>query len=193
MKQIITILRESESGAMPMKSFYNITKRKFFRWRNTYGGMDVSDARHPKDFGTENALLKRIVAEQLLVIDEMTEIVQKVTYPSVRRESILTLVRGGTSQGKAFRCLGLSRRVTGYAPDAADSEHANPQATATSSTLGQPHSLAGRRSLERRLELRLRPLSDGRWPLAEVAVPHRRVQPTMPSHRNQGRACERRT
>jgi putative transposase len=79
-EQIITILREAESGAMPIKALckkHNITEQTFFRWRNKYGGMDVSEAKRLKDLEAENAKLKRMVAEQLLVIDGMKEIVRK--------------------------------------------------------------------------------------------------------------------
>ena len=79
-EQIITILREAEAGAMPIKALckkHNITEQTFFRWRNKYGGMDVPDARRLKDLEAENAKLKRMVAEQLLVIDGMKEIVRE--------------------------------------------------------------------------------------------------------------------
>jgi putative transposase len=79
-EQIITILREAESGAVPVKALckrHNISEQTFFRWRNKFGGMDVPDARRLKDLEAENAKLKRMVAEQLLVIDGMKEIVRK--------------------------------------------------------------------------------------------------------------------
>lgn len=81
-EQIITILREAEAeaGVMPIKALckkHNITEQTFFRWRNKYGGMDVPDARRLKDLEAENAKLKRMVAEQLLVIDGMKEIVRE--------------------------------------------------------------------------------------------------------------------
>lgn len=79
-EQIIGILREAETGAMPIKSLcekYNVTEQTFFRWRNKFGGMDVSDARRLKDLESENARLKRLVAEQMLAIDGMREFLQK--------------------------------------------------------------------------------------------------------------------
>jgi putative transposase len=39
--------------------------------------MDVPDARRLKDLESENSRLKRLVAEQMLVIDGMKEIVRK--------------------------------------------------------------------------------------------------------------------
>jgi putative transposase len=79
-EQIIGILREAEVGTTTIKNLckkHNITEQTFFRWRNRFGGMDVPDARRLKDLESENARLKRLVAEQLLVIDGMKEIVRK--------------------------------------------------------------------------------------------------------------------
>ena len=52
---------------------HNITEQTFFRWRNKYGGMEVSDARRLKTLEGENAKLERLVAEQLLVIEGLKE------------------------------------------------------------------------------------------------------------------------
>lgn len=43
-EQIITIPREAESGAVPVKALcerHNISEQTFFRWRYKFGGMDV--------------------------------------------------------------------------------------------------------------------------------------------------------
>ena len=52
---------------------HNVTEQTFYRWRNKYGGMDVSDARTLKLLEAENAKLKKLVAEQLLAIDALKE------------------------------------------------------------------------------------------------------------------------
>lgn len=39
------------------------TKNTFYRWRKEYGGMKLDQARRLKDLETENARLKRAVAE----------------------------------------------------------------------------------------------------------------------------------
>ena len=39
------------------------TKNTFYRWRKEYGGMKMDQARRLKDLETENARLKRAVAE----------------------------------------------------------------------------------------------------------------------------------
>lgn len=77
---IIAVLRESEAGDVPIKVLckrHNISEQTFFRWRNKYGGMDVPDARRLKDLEAENARLKRLLAEQVLVIDGLKEFSRK--------------------------------------------------------------------------------------------------------------------
>lgn len=79
-EQIVRMLREAEASGLQIREFcrkQNITEQTFFRWRNKYGGMDVSDARRLKDLESENAKLKRLVAEQLLVIDGLKEFAGK--------------------------------------------------------------------------------------------------------------------
>ena len=79
-EQIIRILREAEKKETPIRDVckqHNITEQTLYRWRNKYGGMDVADARRLKDLESENAKLKRLVAEQMLVIDGLKEFGRK--------------------------------------------------------------------------------------------------------------------
>jgi len=75
-EQIIRILREADVSGVQICEVcrrHNITEQTFFRWRKKYGGLDVSDARKLKVLESENAKLKRLVAEQLLVIEGLKE------------------------------------------------------------------------------------------------------------------------
>jgi putative transposase len=79
-EQIIRILREAERSGTSIREVcrqHNITEQTLYRWRNQYGGMDVADARRLKDLESENAKLKRLVAEQMLVIDGLKEFSRK--------------------------------------------------------------------------------------------------------------------
>ena len=79
-EQIIRILREAERSGTSIREVcrqHNITEQTLYRWRNKYGGMDVADARRLKDLESENAKLKRLVAEQMLVIDGLKEFGRK--------------------------------------------------------------------------------------------------------------------
>ncbi|SEB57977.1 putative transposase [Paraburkholderia caballeronis] len=79
-EQIIRILREAESREEAVKDLCkrrNITEQTFYRWRNKFGGMDVAEARRLKELESENDRLKRLIAEQLLVIDGLKEFSRK--------------------------------------------------------------------------------------------------------------------
>ena len=79
-EQIVVILRQAEADGVVIRDLcrkHNITEQTFFRWRNKYGGMSVSEARRLKNLEAENAKLKKLLAEQLLVNEGFKEIVAK--------------------------------------------------------------------------------------------------------------------
>lgn len=79
-EQIIGVLREAAVDGAAIREIsrkHNITEQTFFRWRNKYGDMTVSDSRKLKDLESENAQLKKIVAEQMLAIEGLKEIAAK--------------------------------------------------------------------------------------------------------------------
>ena len=79
-EQIIRILREAETKEIPIRDLckrHNITEQTFFRWRNRFGGLDVPDAKRLKELESENNKLKRLLAEQMLVIEGLKEFSRK--------------------------------------------------------------------------------------------------------------------
>lgn len=67
-EQIIAILREAQGG-MPVKELcrkHGFSDATFYNWRAKYGGMEVSDARRLKSLESENARLKKLLAESML-------------------------------------------------------------------------------------------------------------------------------
>lgn len=64
-EQIIRILKEAESASniRDVCRAHNITEQTFYRWRNKFGGMDVSEAKRLKELERENTELKKMVAE----------------------------------------------------------------------------------------------------------------------------------
>ena len=67
-EQIIRILKEAEAGGNVREvcRAHNITEQTFYRWRNKFGGMEVSEARRLRELERENAALKRVVADLTL-------------------------------------------------------------------------------------------------------------------------------
>ena len=75
-EQIIGILKEAEAGAQirELSRRHGITEQTFFRWRNKYGGMGISEARRLKALEDENRQLKRIVADQALNLQVLKDV-----------------------------------------------------------------------------------------------------------------------
>ena len=125
-EQVIRILREAESREMPIKDLckrHNITEQTFYRWRNKFGGMDVSEARRLGELESENERLKRLVAEQLLVIDGLKEFSRKNEFPDGPTRSARCADPAGiiTTQGMSLPGLespgvGLYAQAAGKRP-----------------------------------------------------------------------------
>ncbi len=79
-EQIVRILREPSETGQQIREVcrkHNVTEQTFFRWRKKYGDMDVEDVRRLKELESENAKLKRLLAEQLLITEGLKEINKK--------------------------------------------------------------------------------------------------------------------
>ncbi|NJK91049.1 MAG: transposase [Blastochloris sp.] len=67
-EQIIRTLKQQEAGT-PVKELIRqvgITEQTFYRWKNKFGGMEVSDAKKLRALEEENRRLKTMVADLLL-------------------------------------------------------------------------------------------------------------------------------
>lgn len=67
-EQIIAVLREAQAG-VPVKELcrkYGFSDATFYNWRSKYGGMEVSEAKRLKSLESENARLKKLLAESML-------------------------------------------------------------------------------------------------------------------------------
>lgn len=76
-EQVIAVLREQEAGAATADVCrkHGVSSATFYKWKATYGGMDVSQARKLKVLEDENAKLKKLLAEAMLdnaVLKEVT-------------------------------------------------------------------------------------------------------------------------
>ena len=78
-EQIIAILREQEQGLATAEVCrrHGISSATFFKWKAKFGGMDVSDARRLKVLEDENAKLKKLLAEQMLDVAALRELLAK--------------------------------------------------------------------------------------------------------------------
>ena len=58
-----------------------IAESTWHRWLAQYGGMKASDARRLKELESENARLKKLVANQALDIDMLREVAEETSDP----------------------------------------------------------------------------------------------------------------
>jgi putative transposase len=78
-EQIIGVLKEHQAGA-PASDLcrkHGISEATFYTWRSKYGGMEVSDAKRLKGLEEENAKLKKLLAESMLDVSTLREMLAK--------------------------------------------------------------------------------------------------------------------
>jgi putative transposase len=78
-EQIIRILKELETGTTVEEASrrHGVSEGAIYRWKQKYGGMDVSEARRLKMLEAENGRLKRIVAQQAMDMEALKELLSK--------------------------------------------------------------------------------------------------------------------
>lgn len=78
-EQIIAILREQEAGRPTAEVCrkHGISDATFYKWKSKYGGMDVSDAKRLKALEDENRRLKKLLAEQMMDVATLKEMLTK--------------------------------------------------------------------------------------------------------------------
>jgi len=77
-EQIIGFLKAHESGAKvtDLVRQHGFSEQSFYRWKSKYGGMEVSEAKRLRELESENARLKRLLAEAELDKAAMKEVIE---------------------------------------------------------------------------------------------------------------------
>jgi putative transposase len=79
-EQIIKIIEQAEKGNQSIAAIcreHSIAENTFYRWRKAYGGMSVNEVQRLKELEKENGRLKRLLAERVLEIDLLKELLSK--------------------------------------------------------------------------------------------------------------------
>ena len=66
--QIVSILKEADAG-MPVNEVWRkhgISSATFYKWKAKYGGLEAADLKRMRELETENAKLKRMLADAML-------------------------------------------------------------------------------------------------------------------------------
>jgi putative transposase len=77
-EQIISILKQHEAGRsmVDLAREYGIAENTLYRWKSKFGGMEVSEAKRLRELESENAKLKRLLAEAELDKAALKELVE---------------------------------------------------------------------------------------------------------------------
>ena len=77
--QIIGMIKEQEAGLTVAEVCRNhgISPASFYKLKAKYGGMEVSDARRLKTLEEENAKLKRVLADTMLDVVVLKDLLGK--------------------------------------------------------------------------------------------------------------------
>lgn len=77
--QVVRILGEVTAGksVRDVCRIHGLSEATFYLWKRKYAGMETGDVKRLRDLEAENAALKRIVADQALVIDATSKLLRK--------------------------------------------------------------------------------------------------------------------
>ena len=78
-EQVVQILQELE-GVKSVEEIcrqYNVARSTVYLWRKKYGGLDKPLLKKLKQLEKENARLKKIVAQQVLDLDSLKDLLGK--------------------------------------------------------------------------------------------------------------------
>lgn len=74
-EQIVAILREADANPVgPVAKKHGVSEQAIYTWRKRFGAMQSDDVKRLRQLESENARLKKLVAERDLEIEVMKEI-----------------------------------------------------------------------------------------------------------------------
>ncbi len=88
-EQIIAILKEHQAGvsAAELCERHGISDATFCKWRSKFDRMEVSDAKRLRALEEENGRLKKLLAEMMMDVATLREILEKNAFAQLETES----------------------------------------------------------------------------------------------------------
>lgn len=78
-EQIIKAIKRHEAGTRvdDLCRELGISNGTFYNWRSKFAGLEVNEARRLRELASENNKLKRLLAEKLLEVEAMKDVLSK--------------------------------------------------------------------------------------------------------------------
>lgn len=79
-EQIVGFVREAEKSEVTIAEFCrqkSFNEGTFYKWKKRFGSMQVQEVKRLRELEAENARLKRLLADRMIEIDAMQELLAK--------------------------------------------------------------------------------------------------------------------
>lgn len=78
-EQIIKAIKQNEAGAKvdDICRDLGISSATFYNWRSKFSGLEVNEAKRLRELETENNKLKKLLADKLLEVEAMKDVLSK--------------------------------------------------------------------------------------------------------------------
>lgn len=78
-EQIIKAIKRHESGinVEDICRDMDISNGTFYNWRSKYAGLEINEAKRLKELESENTKLKKLLADKLLEVEAMKDVLSK--------------------------------------------------------------------------------------------------------------------
>jgi putative transposase len=79
-EQIVGFVREAEKTEITIAEFCRqkgFNEGTFYKWKKRFGSMQVQEVKRLRELESENARLKRLLADRMIEIDAMQELLAK--------------------------------------------------------------------------------------------------------------------
>lgn len=79
-EQIVGFIREAERTGVTIAEFCRqkgFNEGTFYKWKKRFGSMQVAEVKRLRELESENARLKRLLADRMIEIDAMQELLAK--------------------------------------------------------------------------------------------------------------------
>ena len=78
-EQIIKAIKKHEAGAKveDICRDLGISNGTFYNWRSQFAGMELNEAKRLRELETENNKLKRLLADKMLEVEAMKDVLSK--------------------------------------------------------------------------------------------------------------------
>jgi putative transposase len=79
-EQIVGFVREAEKSEVTIAEFCRqkgFNEGTFYKWKKRFGSMQVQEVKRLRELEAENARLKRLLADRMIEIDAMQELLAK--------------------------------------------------------------------------------------------------------------------